>query len=74
MQEAWKAFPIYRKLSLVQRADFMRMIALEIEALGDDLIKTAAEETHLGEARLRSERARTLYQLTSYAEACQKGD
>jgi hypothetical protein len=31
-------------------------------------------ETNLPEARLRNERARTIFQLTSYADACEKGD
>lgn len=74
MQEAWKAFYLYRKCSLKQRADFMRTIAKEIEALGDELLKVAGEETNLPEARLRSERARTIFQLNSYAEACEKAD
>lgn len=74
MQEAWKAFHIYRKCSLKQRADFMRSIAKEIENLGDELLVVAGEETNLPEARLRNERARTMYQLTSYADACEKGD
>lgn len=74
LQDAWKAFHIYRKLSLKQRADFMRAVAKEIEATGDELLRVAAEETHLPEARLRSERARTMFQLTSYAEACERGD
>jgi NADP-dependent aldehyde dehydrogenase len=74
MQEAWKAFAVYRKCTLKQRADFMRAIAAAIEALGDELLKVTGEETNLPEARLRSERARTMYQLTSYADACEKGD
>ena len=74
MQEAWKAFHVYRKCSLKQRAAFMRAIAKEIENLGDELLKVTGEETHLPEARLRNERARTMYQLTSYADACEKGD
>lgn len=74
MQQAWKAFHAYRKCSLKQRADFMRAIAKELENLGDELIKVTGEETHLPEARLRGERARTMYQLTSYADACEKGD
>ena len=52
----------------------MRAIAKEIEALGDELLQVAGEETNLPEARLRNERARTMYQLTSYADACEKGD
>lgn len=73
MQQAWTAFHAYRKLPLKKRADFMRAIAAEIEALGDELLTVSARETHLPEARLRNERARTMFQLTSYAEACEKG-
>jgi alpha-ketoglutaric semialdehyde dehydrogenase len=73
MQEAWKAFYPFRKTSLKQRADLMRAIGAEIEALGDDLIHKAMEETHLPETRLRNERTRTVYQLTSYAAACESG-
>ncbi len=74
MQSAWKAFHIYRKCSLKQRAGLMRAIAKEIEDLGDELLKVAGEETHLPEARLRNERARTMFQLTSYADACERGE
>lgn len=74
MQHAWSAFHVYRKMSLKQRADFMRAIAVELEACGDDLIQTAMRETNLPEARMRNERARTIFQLNSYADACEKGD
>lgn len=74
MQKAWSAFHTYRNISRQQRAHFMRAIAKELETLGDELIQTAGEETHLPEARLRNERARTMFQLTSYADACEKGD
>jgi NADP-dependent aldehyde dehydrogenase len=74
MRQAWKAFHVYRKMSLKQRADFMRAIAAEIENLGDALLQVTREETNLPEARLRNERARTVFQLTSYADACQKGN
>ena len=74
MQHAWNAFHVYRKCSLKQRADFMKTIAAELEACGDELIQTAMRETNLPEARLRNERARTMFQLTSYADACEKGD
>jgi NADP-dependent aldehyde dehydrogenase len=73
LQKSWKAFLVYRKLTLKQRADFMRTIATELEALGDEVLKVANEETNLPDARLRGERARTIFQLTSYAEACEKG-
>jgi 2,5-dioxopentanoate dehydrogenase len=74
MQDAWKAFHVYRKYSLKQRAGFMRAIANELEQCGDALIQTTMRETNLPEARLRNERARTIYQLESYALACEKGD
>jgi NADP-dependent aldehyde dehydrogenase len=74
MQHAWEAFHIYRKFSLKQRAAFMKAIAVEMENCGDELILTAMQETNLPEVRLRGERARTIFQLNSYAEACEKGD
>lgn len=74
MNAAWKAFHVFRKCSLKQRANFMRTIAKELEAAGDELIQTAMQETNLPEARLRGERARTIFQLDSYADACEKGD
>jgi NADP-dependent aldehyde dehydrogenase len=74
LQQAWKAFHVYRKFSLKQRAGFMRAIAVELEACGDELIQTAMRETNLPEARLRNERARTIFQLNSYASACESGD
>ncbi|MBC7947741.1 MAG: aldehyde dehydrogenase (NADP(+)) [Chitinophagaceae bacterium] len=69
-----KAFRAYGKMPLKKRAEFMRAIAREIEALGDILLQTAAEETNLTEPRLRNERGRTIFQLISYAEACERGD
>jgi alpha-ketoglutaric semialdehyde dehydrogenase len=74
MQEAWKAFHIYRKKSLKERAAFMRSIAIELENCGDTLIQTAMRETNLPEARLRGERGRTIFQLNSYATACENGE
>jgi len=74
MQEAWQGFLEYRKTTLKQRADLMRTIGAEMEALGDELIRTAMEETHLPEARLKGERARTIFQMTSYAAACEAGN
>ncbi|MFT3910283.1 MAG: aldehyde dehydrogenase (NADP(+)) [Ferruginibacter sp.] len=73
MDDAWDAFHIYSKRSLKQRADFMRNIAIEIENCGDALIKTAMQETNLPEARLKSERTRTIFQLNSYAAFCESG-
>jgi alpha-ketoglutaric semialdehyde dehydrogenase len=73
MDTAWEAFSIFRETTLKQRADLMRRIAKEIESEGDTLIQTAMRETNLPAARLKNERARTQFQLTSYAEACETG-
>ena len=73
MQQAWEAFHVYRKFSLKDRAGFMKAIAIELENCGDTLIQTAMQETNLPEARLRGERARTIFQLNSYADACETG-
>lgn len=73
MDQAWQAFHQYRKQSLKQRATFMHTIAMEIEALGDELLQVTSSETNLPEPRLRNERNRTVFQLNSYAEACEQG-
>ena len=74
LQQSWKAFMVYRKFPLKRRAEFMRAIAVELEALGDEVLKVAGEETSLPEARLRNERGRTIFQLNSYADACERGE
>ncbi|MFL5811128.1 MAG: aldehyde dehydrogenase (NADP(+)) [Flavisolibacter sp.] len=73
MERSWQAFRTYRKLTLKQRADFLRQIAVELESVSSELIDTAGRETNLEEARLKVEFKRTLFQLTSYAEACEEG-
>ena len=74
MQAADIASQEYRNFSLKQRANFMKAIAAALNNDSGELISTAMEETHLPEARLQSEKARTVFQLNSYAEACEKGD
>lgn len=73
MDAAATAFDIYRKTAAEQRAQFLEMIAKEIDALGDALILKAAEETHLAAARLLSERARTTMQLRAFAAMLREG-
>lgn len=74
IENSWLAFHQFRRKPLKQRADFLRTIAAEIEALGNKLIHTAMLETNLAEARLRNEKARTIFQLRDFASACEKGD
>jgi len=74
MHRSFTAYNLYKKYSIKQRAQLMRAIAKEIEVLGDELIQTTMRETNLPEARLKGERGRTIFQLNSYADACEKGD
>lgn len=74
MERSRLAFESYRLLSLTKRAELLRAIASELEEMGDAWIQVAHRETHLPEARLRNERARTIYQLESYGLACGAGD
>lgn len=74
MNRSGKAFKSYAKSSLEQRAALMRAIADEINALGEELIQVTMRETNLPEPRLKGERGRTVFQLASYADACEKGD
>lgn len=73
MQQAATAFPVYRKKSNAERAEFLERIASEIEALGDTLIQTAMAESNLPEARLLGERGRTANQLRLFANLVREG-
>ena len=71
---AWKAFTCYQDYSGERKSDFLHAIADEIEALGDELIKTYCLESGLPEGRAMGERGRTMFQLRSFAELVKKGD
>jgi NADP-dependent aldehyde dehydrogenase len=73
LKQSNKAFAIYKKLDLKSRADFLQTIAAELKTIASELISIAHRETNLDEARLNIELKRTIFQLTSYAEACAEG-
>jgi NADP-dependent aldehyde dehydrogenase len=73
MDAAKSATATMRKLSLKKRAALMYSIADALENSGDELIQVAMAETNLPEARLKGERGRTVFQLRSYAKACEQG-
>lgn len=73
MKNSWIAFKEYRKKDLEERANFLRAIAKEVEAILPQLTSAASRETNLSEARLETEIKRTIFQLTSYADACEEG-
>jgi NADP-dependent aldehyde dehydrogenase len=74
MERSWAAWQDYRLRPLSERAGLMREIARGLDSLGDEIIRTAMLETNLPEARLKGERARTIFQLNNYADACERGD
>lgn len=72
--DSQRAFTTYAQSSLKERSTLMKAIAVELEALGEEVIQLAIQETNLTELRLKGERARTIYQLNSYADACERGE
>lgn len=69
-QEAWEH---YRYTSGPQKAQFLRAIADEIEALGDTLIERACQESGLPAGRITGERGRTCGQLRLFAKVVEEG-
>jgi alpha-ketoglutaric semialdehyde dehydrogenase len=70
--EATNAFDNSQK-DPAQLASFLDLISEEITALGDNLISLARAETALPEARLIGERARTIGQITMFANLVREG-
>ncbi|MDB5252884.1 MAG: Aldehyde dehydrogenase [Flaviaesturariibacter sp.] len=73
MLSAAEAFTVFRKNNLRERAVYLRTIAAHLDRRKDVLIETAHRETHLDKDRLDVEWTRTLFQLRSYADACEQG-
>lgn len=70
---AAQAFPVYREMERKRKAAFLREIAAQIEALGDQLIERVMAESALPEARVRGERGRTCFQLRFFADIVEEG-
>jgi alpha-ketoglutaric semialdehyde dehydrogenase len=70
---AEKAADIYRYIDKRTKADFLRGIADEINALGDELIERAMAESGLPQDRLQGERGRTTGQLRMFADLVEEG-
>jgi alpha-ketoglutaric semialdehyde dehydrogenase len=74
LAQSQRAFFEYKQVSLKDRGHFMRMIAEEIDNVKDELVEVAHRETSLSATRLYGEIKRTIFQLTSYAAATEKGN
>lgn len=70
---AGEAFKTFQKISGSQKSEFLNEIANEIEALGDELIKTYCAESGLPEGRALGERGRTIFQLRTFANLVKEG-
>jgi 2,5-dioxopentanoate dehydrogenase len=73
LEEAQRAFLVYKNCKGKDKALFLRAIANEIEALGEELVATAMRETNLPEARIVSERARTTGHCRMFADLIEEG-
>ncbi len=73
-KEAEDAFVTYGYSTRADRATFLRAIAEEIDARGDDITAMGVKETGLPEGRLIGERGRTVGQLRLFADHIEKGD
>ncbi len=73
LHQAHVAFLSYKNFPGRKRAAFLRAIADEIEALGKDLVEAAMHETHLPEARIVAERARTTGHCRMFADVAEEG-
>lgn len=74
MNQAAIAAKTYRYVSLKKRKYLLHAIASGLENHTHDLVETAMKETHLPEARLKGEVARTVLQLRQYGDTCSRGD
>jgi NADP-dependent aldehyde dehydrogenase len=73
LQEAQIAFLSYKNFSGKKKAEFLRAIADEIEALDQALVITAMRETNLPEARIINERGRTTGHCRMFADLVAEG-
>jgi len=70
---AGAAFEHYGQVPGRTRGALLRVIAENIEALGEALVERATAETGLSEERIRSERGRTANQLRLFADLVEEG-
>ena len=73
VQLAHAAFTSFSRTTGAERSRFLRRIAENIEALGDELITRANQETGLPLPRLLNETGRTCNQLRLFADLVEEG-
>jgi 2,5-dioxopentanoate dehydrogenase len=70
---AHEAFASYRNLPGKKRAEFLRTIAANIDAIVGDLVARVSQETALAEPRIRGETGRTSNQFRMFAAMLEEG-
>lgn len=73
VQAAQEAFEIYKTASAADKANLLRAMAEEIEAIGDPLLERASQESGLPIGRFKGERGRTCGQLRMFADVIEEG-
>ena len=73
LKEAYVAFLSFKNVSGKKKAELLRLIADEIEALGQELISTIIQETNLSEARVKIETKRTAGHCRMFADLVEEG-
>ncbi|MGH3516878.1 MAG: aldehyde dehydrogenase (NADP(+)) [Haloechinothrix sp.] len=64
---------LWAECGIADRAEALRTIAYALDTAESELVKLAQGESHLPEPRLRSELARTTFQLRHFAEVVEEG-
>lgn len=73
MNQTQLAFLSFKNFPGKKKAEFLRAIADELEALGQQLVTTAMRETNLPEARIINERGRTTSHCRMFADLVEEG-
>jgi NADP-dependent aldehyde dehydrogenase len=73
VEKAVAVAPRWRAVDPPTRAGMLSTVADKLDAEADELVAVAIAETHLSEARLRGELARTTFQLRFLAEVISEG-
>jgi alpha-ketoglutaric semialdehyde dehydrogenase len=68
-----QAFPLYGRISGRDKGAFLRAISTNIEAMAEEIIEWAEQETALPRTRLQGEVARTCGQLRLFAQVVEEG-
>ena len=72
VEQASKAFMEFGSCKDQLRAELLREIASNIEAMGDQLLEIYKKESGLPKSRARAEKSRTIFQLNLFADLIEK--